>query len=99
MNVGVFIYAIMNTKNIKFKNWIEDIMSGYKIEKNFHLASIFILKNRFYTEKQKLNLSSSETSENTINSSLYQSIEPDYEVTDEYMKYYKINFVSDKSSK
>ena len=48
-----FSYAILNAKNIQFKDWIVDVMLGYKVINHYGTWSIFIKRSQNYIEKEE----------------------------------------------
>ena len=43
-------YIIINSRNIKFKDWMIDVLSGYKLLRYYNEWSIFIKASELYTE-------------------------------------------------
>ena len=87
----LFLYAFFNTMSIKFKDWIFDIMSGYKILNHYYNASMFIKRNKWFSNKPNKE-DSLINSEEDGSSILSKSGRVDYDESDDYMKNFKLNY-------
>ena len=85
-NSFLCIFIISNLKVINFKNWIFDILSGYKLIQFYKQHSIFIASNKCMKSKKESQSILSGSDEDSLDSS---ALSPDYEVNDDYMKSYK----------
>ena len=93
-NFMSFTYAFYNYKGVNFKYWIWDTFNGYKIPHHFKQSSIFIIKNRYYKHNSEDDdLLGTPDSFNPTISDL-SSGKIDYEVNDNYMKNYKLNYLN-----
>ena len=89
---NVFLLSLLfrRSKNIKFGEWIEDLMKGYKMEHKYHECSIFIIQSPFYKDKdvyQPLIDSQISNQYNSSGSSI-NSFHPDYDTSNFYMSKY-----------
>ena len=99
MNIPVYIYIYFNTKNIQFKEWIKDIMSGYQILMNYSDSSIFIKKSPFFKETRVSMSPLRETNSDWLSSeSNNSSIQEENPHNDDYMRNFKIHYASSASS-
>ena len=87
----LFLYALFNTKSVKFKDWIFDIMTGYKILDKCNVISIFIVKNKLLWNRNLKNESLT-SEENDHSSILSNSGKIDYDESDDFMKNFKLNY-------
>ena len=87
----LFLYALFNTKSVKFKDWIFDIMTGYKILDKCNVISIFIVKNKLLWNRNLKNESLT-SEENDHSSILTNSGRIDYDESDDFMKNFKLNY-------
>ena len=90
-NIPLFLYVFFNTYNIKFKEWIFVVLWGYKISRYYCDCSIFIAKISHKSRSLSISQSdclegSSETHETSVN--------PDYEINDDYMQNFKSQYLS-----
>ena len=89
---------LLNTRSINFKGWIKDILVGYNIIDQYKNASIFILENKLYKERQPNREQLYNTVIENIRSDL-TSIQGESIMNDDYMKNFKINMETEKHSK
>ena len=87
-----------NYRGINFKDWIFDLLSGYKLIEEYKHHSLFISSNWFNASKLDYQNMTDQTDDlEEISSSKVISVEVDYEVNDDYMKAYKMNFINSKN--
>ena len=99
VNLLKFLYAFYSFKGVNFKLWTWNIFDGYKILHLYPQSSIFIFENRFeLNTTNSTNLLVTPGSTNSDKSNLSENRSIDYEVNDDYMKNYKLNYLTDKSS-
>ena len=91
LNIPKMIYYFYNIKNIKFKEWIYDILKGYKISRKYEDSSIFIKRSWFYHSTPPPSPASSHIS--SMSSETLESFTHDYSSSDEYMRNYKQKYV------
>ena len=94
-NTSLYLYVMFNLKGINFKNWIFDILSGYKLIQFYKQHSIFIASNKCMKSKKKSQSIISGSDEDSLDSS---ALSPDYEVNDDYMKSYKNIYTTNNES-
>ena len=64
VNSNLYIYALLNSKSIRFKDWMIDVMTGYKVLNEFGRCSLFILHGRFYKTRKSTSSLNNLTSRN-----------------------------------
>ena len=97
ININLYIYALLNSKSVKFKDWMIDVMIGYRVIHEYWHWSIFILQNKVFKSR---NSTLSYKSLPSLGKSTWMyyssSIQFDIDDSDEYMRNYKKNFVETK---
>ena len=92
-NISQYLFVYFNFYVINFKDWTFDLLSGYKQLQYYKSSSIFILSNCM--NKVRLSSFSKLSNDDSENESVLENQETitiDYEVNDDYMKNYKINY-------
>ena len=64
VNANLYVYALLNSKSIRFKDWMIDVMAGYKVLNEFGRCSLFILHGRFYKTRKSTSSLNNLTSQN-----------------------------------
>ena len=99
-DIPVIIYAWINAKNIKFRDWIIIVMEGHRILKNFHGCSIFIWRNRLFKSKPNSTNIQEVEDDNSFSVSFNAGFEKDYDENSEYQRNYKLKFsINSEASK
>ena len=85
IQLALYIYVFLNSKDINFKCWIFDIFLGHKILNHYPKSSIFIIPNNLCSSPLK---DDSIVSSRSLPNSFSSSTEDkaiDYEVNDDYI--------------
>ena len=93
--IVLYLFVFYNFKGISFKDWIFDILWGYKQIEYYKESSIFIASARYSKSSlaQEETFSVQDTGNESIGST--ESFIPwDYEVNDHYMRNFKQNYTS-----
>ena len=93
LNWTAYLYAFLNTKSMKFKDWMIDIMNGYKILGKYNNASLFIFPNKWWA--RRFEKEDSIWASDSEWSSVHSSIINEYDESSDYMRNYKRHFVND----
>ena len=98
-DIPLVIYAWINTKYIKFKDWITTVLDGYRILRYFIGWSIFI-RNFRSPKRSKLTPNNQEDEEDySYSESFNVGIAKDYDETSEFMRNYKQKYAINYSLK
>ena len=89
-----FTYIFLNIKGINFKDWMYDMMKGYRILNHYDKFSVFILRNPYYSSSEVNTSIISSSSIDSLGSysSKSSTIILDYDTDDKYMRNYKLLF-------
>ena len=90
--IVLYLFVFYNFKGISFKDWIFDILCGYKQIEYYKESSIFIASARYSKNRLPHEETFSIHDIENESSSKEALIPLDYEINDEYMKNFKLNY-------
>ena len=83
------IYLAFHSKNIRFSEWMYDILKGHRLWNKYEECSIFIVKSRCYKENKTDNLLEAPWAINEASmDSQEETTVLDYDTSNHYMKSY-----------
>ena len=94
-HIMMFWFIIYNFRGVNFKDWIFDILWGYKLIEYYKQSSIFIVSNWLHERNKDSHIRLIDSENIESSGSNYRStIQVDYEDNDDYMKNFKMNYAA-----
>ena len=95
-HIWFYFFLASNFKNIRFSEWMANVMVGHQMLKNYPSWSVFIQESRFWNPdiSKSINVNITSSAINDVDSSLYDSAPLDYDMSDFYMRKYKEKYAS-----